>query len=313
MKITVVGAGNVGAAAANVIATKKFASEIVLLDVKAGFAEGKAMDMMQTAHMLNINTKISGTTGEYQKTANSDIIIITSGLARKPGMTREELIGTNAGIVKTVMDASLKFSPDAIFIIVSNPADTLTYLAFKDSGLARNRVIGMSGILDSNRFIYFLSKEIGCPPNDVEGMVIGVHGDLMLPLLRLASYKGVPVTSLLNEQALDEIVKQTKIGGGTLTKLLGTSAWYAPGASAATMAEAIALNTKKLLPCIAYLDGEYGETDVCAGVPIILGRDGMEKIIPLPLNETEQSLFAQSVAAVRQTNTNLKAALETNS
>lgn len=312
MKITVVGAGNVGATAANVIALKRFAAEIVLLDVKEGFAEGKAMDMMQTVHMLNINTRIIGTTGEYQKTSNSDIVIITSGIARKPGMTREELIGTNAKIVKSVMDSALAFSPNAIFIIVSNPADTLTYLALKDSRLPRNKIIGMSGILDSNRFIYFLSKEIGCPPNDVDGMVIGVHGDLMLPLTRLASYKGIPVAKLLDEKTLTEVVKQTKLGGGTLTKLLGTSAWYAPGASVATMAEAIALDAKKLLPCIAYLDGEYGEKDVCAGVPVILGKHGLEKIVSLPLTETECAFFTQSAAAARQTNAKLNTALKNN-
>lgn len=309
MKISVIGAGNVGATAANIIALKKIADELVLLDIKEGFAEGKIMDMMQTAHMLNLNTKMLGTTGDYAKTAHSNIIIITSGLARKPGMTREELIGTNAKIVKGVMDECLKYSSDAIFIIVSNPADTLTYLALKDSKLPRNRVIGMSGVLDSNRFIYFLSQKIGCPPTDIDGMVIGVHGDLMLPLTRLASYKGIPVTELLDSASLDEIVHETKVGGGTLTKLLGTSAWYAPGAAVATMAESIALNTRKLLPCIAYLEGEYGEKDVCAGVPVILGASGAEKIVTLKLTTAEREMFAKSVAAVRETNAKLSSSL----
>ncbi len=309
MKISVIGAGNVGATAANVIALKKFTDELVLLDIKEGFAEGKIMDMMQTAHMLNINTKMVGTTGDYAKTAHSSIIIITSGLARKPGMTREELIGTNAKIVKGVMDKCLEYSSDAIFIIVSNPADTLTYLALKDSKLPHNRVIGMSGVLDSNRFIYFLSQKIGCPPTDVDGMVIGVHGDLMLPLIRLASYKGIPVTELLDNATLEKIIHETKVGGGTLTKLLGTSAWYAPGAAVAIMAEAIALNTRKLLPCIAYLDGEYGEKDVCAGVPVILGASGAEKIVTLSLTLEEREMFAKSVAAVRETNAKLSSSL----
>ena len=309
MKTSVIGAGNVGATAANVIALKKFTDELVLLDIKEGFAEGKIMDMMQTAHMLNINTKMVGTTGDYAKTAHSNIIIITSGLARKPGMTREELIGTNAKIVKGVMDKCLEYSSDAIFIIVSNPADTLTYLALKDSKLPHNRVIGMSGVLDSNRFIYFLSQKIGCPPTDVDGMVIGVHGDLMLPLTRLASYKGIPVTELLDNATLEKIIHETKVGGGTLTKLLGTSAWYAPGAAVAIMAEAIALNTRKLLPCIAYLDGEYGEKDVCAGVAVILGASGAEKIVTLSLTLEEREMFAKSVAAVRETNAKLSNSL----
>ena len=305
MKITIVGAGNVGATAANVIAIKNIADELVLIDIKEGLAEGKVMDIMQTAHMLNIATNVIGVTNNYQKTADSQIVIITSGIARKPGMTREELIEINAKIVKNVMDECLKYSKSAIFIIVSNPADTLTYLALKDSKLSRNRVIGMSGVLDSNRFVYFLSKEIGCTPTDIEGMVIGVHGDLMLPLVRIASYKGIPITELLDHQVIENVIQQTKNGGGTLTNLLGTSAWYAPGAAIAIMAEAIARNARKLLPCITYLDGEYGEKDVCAGVPVILGGNGVEMIIQLKLTKEEGEMFAQSVAAVRKTNEKL--------
>ncbi len=296
MKISVIGAGNVGATAANMIALKGFASEVVLLDIKEGFAEGKAMDMMQTAHMLGIDTRIIGVTSDYTATADSAVIIITSGLARRPGMTREELVGKNAGIVKSVMDACLPHSPHAVFIIVSNPADTLTYLALKDSKLPRSRVLGMSGLLDSSRFIYFLSQALHCNANDVTGMVIGVHGDLMVPLVRLATCHGLPVTSLLERSTLDKIVEDTKLGGGTLTKLLGTSAWYAPGASIAAMAEAIALDSGRVISCISYLDGEYQEKDVCAAVPVVLGRQGIQKIIELPLTPDEQSDFLRSTA-----------------
>ena len=305
MKISVIGAGNVGATAANVIALKGFASEVVLLDIKEGFAEGKAMDMMQTAKLFGMDTKITGVTGDYARTAGSSVIIITSGLARRPGMTREELVGTNAKIVKGVMDSRLQHSPEAVFIIVSNPADTLTYLALKDSGLPRERVIGMSGILDSSRFVYFLSQALGCNPNDIDGTVIGVHGDHMVPLTRFAYYKGVPVTELLSEAQLTKISQDTIAGGGTLTKLLGTSAWYAPGASAATMAEAIALDSGKLISCIAYLTGEFGEKDVCAAVPVILGRKGIERIVDLSLNETEQAAFSASTDASRAVNEKL--------
>lgn len=306
MKISVIGAGNVGATAANIITLKKIVDTVVLVDIKKGFAEGKAMDIMQTAHIFGSNTTLIGTTGDYSQTKDSDIVIITSGIARKPGMTREELIGTNAKIVKGVMDECLRYSSKAIFIIVSNPADTLTYLALQDSKLPRNRVIGMSGILDSNRFIYFLSQAIGCTPTDVDGMVIGVHGDLMVPLTSLASYKGIPVTQLLGGNILADIVQKTKDGGGILTKLLGTSAWYAPGTSIAVMAEAIIQNSRQLLPCIALLEGEYGEKDVCAGVPIILGKAGLEKIVNLPLTKEESKTFAKSVAAARLTNEKLK-------
>ena len=310
MKISVIGAGNVGATAANMIALKGFAHEVVLLDIKPGFAEGKAMDMMQTAHMLGIDTRITGITGDYTQTADSSIVIITSGLARRPGMTREELVGKNARIVKDVMDNCLQYSPEAVFIIVSNPADTLTYLAIKDSGLPRNRIIGMSGLLDSSRFIYFLSQALSCNPNDVSGMVIGVHGDLMVPLVRQASCQGQPVTELLNKEQLSKIVEDTKLGGGTLTKLLGTSAWYAPGASIAAMAEAIALDSGRIISCITYLNGEYQEKDVCAAVPVVLGKTGIKKIVELPLTADEAADFLKSTAKSHKVNQQLDSCLK---
>lgn len=306
MKISIIGAGNVGATAANVIALKNIASDVVLLDVKEGVAEGKSIDMMQELAVMGSNTRIAGCTNDYKKTSSSDIIVITSGIARKPGMKREELIGINAGIMKDVVNACTEYSPEAIYIIVSNPADTLTYLTIKHMGLPRNKVIGMSGVLDSSRFIYYLSQAIGCHPNDVDGMVIGVHGDFMLPLTRFAFYKGIPVNKLLGTSVISEVCANTKDGGGILTQLLGTSAWYAPGAAIATMAEAIAKDTKKLMSCITYLDGEYGNTDVCAAVPVILGRAGMERIVDLELNAEEQALFNQSTAASKQINKMLK-------
>ncbi len=310
MKISVIGAGNVGATAANVLALKDFADEVVLLDIKEGVAEGKAMDMMQTVNMLHIDTKITGITNDYSKTENSDLVIITSGIPRKPGMSRTDLIGVNSKIVKSVMDEALKHSPNAIFLIISNPVDTLTYLALKDSGLPRERVIGMSGLLDGSRFEYYLAQAIGCPVGDIDAMVIGAHGDLMVPLTRMATYKGVPVTEYLSDEKLAEIEHATQVGGGTLTKLLGTSAWYAPGATAATIAEAIVKNTGKTLSCIALLDGEYGEHDVCAGVPVVLGKNGVEKIIELPLNEKERAMFQGSVDSAKDTNAKLKEALK---
>lgn len=306
MKISIIGAGNVGATAANVIALKNIASDVVLLDVKEGVAEGKSIDMMQELAVMGSNTRIAGCTNDYKKTSSSDIIVITSGIARKPGMKREELIGINAGIMKDVVNACTKYSPEAIYIIVSNPADTLTYLTIKHMGLPRNKVIGMSGVLDSSRFIYYLSQAIGCHTNDVDGMVIGVHGDFMLPLTRFAFYKGITVNKLLDTSVMSEVCAKTKDGGGILTQLLGTSAWYAPGAAIATMAEAIAKDTKKLMSCITYLDGEYGNTDVCAAVPVILGRAGMERIVDLELNAEEQALFNQSTAASKQINRMLK-------
>lgn len=310
MKISVIGAGNVGATTANVLAIKNFADELVLLDIKEGVAEGKVMDMMQTVKLLHIDTKICGVTNDYSKTENSDLVIITSGMPRKPGMSRTDLIGVNSKIVKSVMDEALKHSPNAVFMIVSNPVDTLTYLALKDSGLPRNRVIGMSGLLDGSRFEYFLAQAIGCPVGDIDAMVIGAHGDLMVPLTRCATYKGIPVTHYLSDDKLAEIEHATQVGGGTITKLLGTSAWYAPGAVSATMAEAIVKNTGKTLSCIALLDGEYGEKDVCAGVPVVLGRNGIEKIVELPLNDKEKKLFQASVDSAKATNAKLKDALK---
>ena len=302
MKVTVVGAGNVGATVANVIALKGFASELVLLDIKEGVSEGKAMDMMQTSHMMNFDTTIVGCTNDYSKTADSSVFI-TSGIPRKPGMTREQLIGTNAGIVKSVVDQVLQYSPNAIFVIISNPMDTMTYLALKASGVPKNRIIGMGGMLDSSRFRYYLSQALGCTPTDVDGMVIGGHGDkTMIPLARFATYKGIPVSQLLDKETIDKVVADTMVGGATLTGLLGTSAWYAPGAAGATVVEAIVTDAKKLIPCCAYLEGEYGETDVCVGVPVVLGKNGIEKIVDVKLNEEEQKLFDASVAAVRTMN-----------
>lgn len=311
MKVTVVGAGNVGATVANVIALKGFASELVLLDIKEGVSEGKAMDMMQTSHSMGFDTTIIGCTNDYSKTTDSKVVIITSGIPRKPGMTREQLIGTNAKIVKSVVDESLKYSPDAIFVIISNPMDTMTYLTLKESGVPKNRIIGMGGMLDSSRFRYYLSQALSCTPTDVDGMVIGGHGDTtMIPLVRFATYKGIPVTQLLDKETLDKVVADTMVGGATLTKLLGTSAWYAPGASGATVAEAICTDAKKLIPCCVALDGEYGEKDICIGVPVVLGANGIEKIVDVKLNAEEKALFDKSVAAVRKTNDLLKDSLQ---
>ena len=316
MKVTIVGAGNVGATVANVLATKKFASEIVLIDIKEGLSEGKAMDMMQTAHMLNFDTRIKGVTNDYAATADSQVVVITSGIPRKPGMSREDLIGTNAKIVKSVVEQALKYSPDAIFIIISNPMDAMTYLTLKDTKLPRNRVLGQGGMLDSSRFRYYLAEALqaaGIPatPTDVDGMVIGGHSDkTMVPLVSYATYRGIPVTDILSKEVLDDVVAKTKVGGATLTKLLGTSAWYAPGAAAAAMVEAIALDAKKLVPCCVYLDGEYGEKDLCIGVPVMLGAQGMEKIVNLTLEGEEKEKFAESVEAARKTNELLKSALQ---
>ncbi|MDF2564458.1 MAG: malate dehydrogenase [Massilibacillus sp.] len=310
MKVTVVGAGNVGATVANVIALKGFASELVLLDIKEGVAEGKAMDMMQTSHMMGFDTTIIGSTNDYSKTANSAVVVITSGIPRKPGMTREQLIGTNAKIVKSVVDQILEFSPNAVFVVISNPMDTMTYLTLKDSGIPKNRIIGMGGMLDSSRFRYYLSQALGCTPTDVDGMVIGGHGDTtMIPLVRFATYRGIPVTELLDKETLDKVVADTMVGGATLTGLLGTSAWYAPGAAGATVAEAIATDAKKLIPCCVSLEGEYGENDICIGVPVVLGANGIEKIVEVKFNAEEKALFDKSVAAVRKTNALLNESL----
>lgn len=302
-KITVVGAGAVGATTADNIARKELASEVVLLDIKEGFAEGKALDMFQTAAILGWDTKLTGVTNDYSKTANSDVVVITSGLPRKPGMTREELIGVNAGIVKSVVDNILKYSPDAIFVIVSNPMDTMTYLALKASGLPKNRIIGMGGALDSARFKCYLSLAMNVSPNDLHGSVIGGHGDTtMIPLTRLATWNGTPVTDYLDEATLTKVAADTMVGGATLTGLLGTSAWYAPGAASLSVVESIIRDEKRVIPCSVFLEGEYGQSDICLGVPVVLGKTGWEKIIDYKLNDSEQALFAKSADAVRNMN-----------
>ena len=302
-KVTVVGAGNVGATCANVLAFNEVADEVVLLDIKEGVAEGKALDMMQTATLLGFDTRITGVTNDYTKTAGSDVVVITSGIPRKPGMTREELIGVNAGIVKSVAASVLAHSPNTIIICVSNPMDTMTYLIQKTSGLPKNRVIGMGGALDSSRFKCYLSKALNANPNEVEGVVIGGHGDTtMIPLTRLATYKGLPVSQLLDAETLEKVAADTMVGGATLTKLLGTSAWYAPGAAAAYVVESILHDQKKIVPCSVYLEGEYGQSDICIGVPVVLGRTGWEKVVDFKLNDAEKELFEKSAAAVHKTN-----------
>lgn len=306
-KVTVVGAGNVGATCANVLAINHVANEVVMLDVKEGVAEGKAMDMNQTAQLLKFNTRIVGVTNDYAATANSDVVVITSGIPRKPGMTREELIGVNAGIVKQVAENILKHSPNAVLVIVSNPMDTMTYLAAKVTGLPKHKVIGMGGALDSSRFKYYLSQALSANASQVEGMVIGGHGDTtMIPLTRFATYKGVPVSELLSKEELEKVAADTMVGGATLTGLLGTSAWYAPGAAAAEVAEAIIRDQKKVIPCSVLLEGEYGQEDICIGVPVVLGKNGWEKVIDLKLNAEEQAKFQASADAVHKTNAVLK-------
>lgn len=306
-KVTVVGAGNVGATCANVLAFKKIADEVIMLDVKEGVAEGKAMDMNQTAQLLEFSSVIKGVTNDYAATANSDVVVITSGIPRKPGMTREELIGVNAGIVKSVAENILKYSPNAILVIISNPMDTMTYLASKVTGLPKHRIVGMGGALDSSRFKYYLSEALGVNPTEVEGMVIGGHGDTtMIPMARLATYKGIPVSELLTKEALDKVVADTMVGGATLTGLLGTSAWYAPGAAGAAVVETILHDQKKVIPCCVSLEGEYGQNDICIGVPVVLGKNGWEKIIDLKLNAEEKEKFEASAVAVHKTNNVLK-------
>lgn len=302
-KVTVVGAGNVGATCANVLAFNEVADQVVMLDVKEGVSEGKALDMLQTAALLGFDTKITGCTNDYAQTAGSDVVVITSGIPRKPGMTREELIGVNAGIVKSVVEKILEHSPEAIIVIVSNPMDTMTYLALKASGLPKNRIIGMGGALDSSRFKCYLSKAFDANPNEIEGMVIGGHGDTtMIPLTRFASYKGRPVADILSPEVLDKVVADTMVGGATLTGLLGTSAWYAPGAAAAYLVESIIHDQKKIIPCCVSLEGEYGQSDICIGVPVLIGKNGVEEIIDYKLNDAEKALFEKSAAAVRSTN-----------
>ena len=309
-KVTVVGAGNVVATCANVLVTCQIADEVVLLDIKEGVSEGKAMDIMQTANILGLQSRLSGVTNDYEKTADSDVVVITSGIPRKPGMTREELIGVNAGIVKSVTENVLKYSPNAVILCVSNPIDTMTYLIHKVSGLPKNRIIGMGGALDSARFKYFLSNALGANATEVEGIVIGGHGDTtMIPLTRYAAYRGVPASEYLSEEKLGEVAANTMVGGATLTKLLGTSAWYAPGAASAQVVGAVLHDQKKLISCSALLDGEYGESDLCIGVPCIIGKNGIEKIVEFDLNDAEKDLFKKSAEAVHKTNAALAGAL----
>lgn len=307
MKVTVVGAGAVGATCADNIARKELAEELVLLDIKEGFAEGKAQDMMQTAALLGFDTKISGSTNDYSKTANSDVVVITSGIPRKPGMTREELIGTNAGIVKGVCENILKHSPNAIIIVISNPMDTMTYLALQSTGLPKNRIIGMGGTLDSARFKYQLSTALDCSPADLNAIVVGGHGDTtMIPLIKHATWNSIPVTKFLDAAAQEKIVNDTMVGGATLTKLLGTSAWYAPGAAGAALVESIVRDEKKLFTCCVSLNGEYGQKDICLGVPVVIGKNGWEKIVTMDLSNDEQAAFNKSADAVRSMNDVLK-------
>jgi malate dehydrogenase len=307
MKITVVGAGAVGATCADNIARKELASELVLLDIREGFAEGKAQDMMQTAALVGFDTRIIGCTNDFTKTANSDVVVITSGLPRKPGMTREELIGTNAGIVKSVCENVLKHSPNAIIIVISNPMDTMTYLAFQSTGLPKHRIIGMGGTLDSARFKYQLSTHLNCSPADLNAIVIGGHGDTtMIPLVKHATWNSIPVTKFLSEAQQEQVINDTMVGGATLTKLLGTSAWYAPGAAGAALVESIVRDEKKLFTCCVSLNGEYGQNDICLGVPVVIGKNGWEKIVEMGLSAEEQAAFNKSADAVRSMNDVLK-------
>ena len=308
MKVTIIGAGNVGSTCADAIAYKRIASEVVLLDIRENFAEGKALDMMQTSSLLGFNTKIVGSTNDYKKTSGSDVVVVTSGIPRKPGMTREELIGVNAGIVKTVTENVLAHSPSAVLVIVSNPMDTMTYLTFKESGLSKHRVIGMGGALDSARFRTYLSLALEKPSNDIHGMVIGGHGDTtMIPLTRLATYNGIPFENLLDQSTLEKVAADTMVGGKTLTGMLGTSAWYAPGAAVAYLVDSILHDQKRIIPCSVYLEGEYGQSDICIGVPVVVGKNGWEKIIDLNLNNSEKVLFEKSAVAVRNMNDALNA------
>ncbi len=307
MKITVVGAGAVGATVADNIARKELCEELVLLDIKEGIAEGKALDMMQTAALLGFDTKITGSTNDYEKTAGSGVVVITSGIPRKPGMTREELIGTNANIVKSVTQNVLQHSPDVIIIVVSNPMDTMTQLVLQSSGLPKNRIIGMGGILDSARFKCYLSLALGCSPADLNATVIGGHGDTtMIPLIRYATWNSSPVSNFLTEEQQKTVVADTMVGGATLTKLIGTSAWYAPGAAGAVLVESIVRDEKRLFTCCVSLEGEYGQKDICLGVPVVIGKGGWEKIVDYKLNEEEQGLFNKSADAVRSMNEVLK-------
>ena len=303
MKITVVGAGAVGASCAEYIAIKDFVSEVVLLDIKEGFAEGKAMDLMQTASLNSFDTNIVGSTNDYSKTADSDICVITSGIPRKPGMSREELIGINAGIVKTVSSSLLEHSPDTILIVVSNPMDSMTYLVHKTTSIPKNRIIGMGGALDSARFKYRLAEALEAPTKEVDGMVIGGHSDKgMVPLISKATRNGEKVSDLLSADRLEKVKQDTKVGGATLTALLGTSAWYAPGAAVSALAESIIRDQKRIFPCSSYLNGEYGLNDICIGVPVVLGKNGIEEIVEIDLEPSDMDHLKESAEGVRKTN-----------
>ena len=303
MKVSIIGAGNVGSSCAEYISLKSIASEVVLLDIKEGLAEGKALDLSQTSTTLGFNTRIIGATNDFSVTSDSDVVVITSGVPRKPGMTREELIGINAEIVKSVVEKILINSPNTIIIVVSNPMDTMTYLSLKVSGLIKNRIIGMGGALDSSRFKTYLSMALNKPASDIHGMVIGGHGDTtMIPLTRLASYNGLPVSSFLSNQKLSEISKSTMVGGATLTKLLGTSAWYAPGASVSYLVDSILNDQKKIIPCSVFLEGEYGQKNICIGVPCIIGKNGVDSILEIELDNDETEKFNKSADAVRSMN-----------
>lgn len=300
MKVTVVGAGNVGATCANVIAHNELANEVVLVDIKEGLAEGKALDMWETSPINLYDTRITGSTNDYTKTANSDVVVITSGIPRKPGMSRDDLIATNAGIVKSVTDNIIKHSPNSKIIIVSNPLDVMTYCAYLAAKVDSSRVFGMAGILDTARYRSFIAEELNISPKDIQAVLMGGHGDTMVPLPRYTTVAGIPVTELINSKRLDEIVERTKKGGGELVNLMGTSAWYAPGAAAAQMVEAIVRDQKRIFPVCAMLNGEYGMKNIYLGVPVILGKNGIEKIIELDLNQEEKALLEDSAKAVRE-------------
>ena len=307
MKVSIIGAGNVGASCAEYIAISKIANEVVILDIKEGLSEGKSLDLAQTSSTLGFDTIIKGVTNDYKSTQDSDVVVITSGIPRKPGMSREELIDINAGIVNSVTENILKFSPNAILVVVSNPMDTMTYLALKSNKLEKNKVIGMGGALDSSRFKTYLSQALNKPQSDIHAMVIGGHGDTtMIPLIRLASYNGIPITKLLSNEKQNTVVTSTMIGGATLTRLLGTSAWYAPGASVSYLVDSILNNKKKVIPCSVYLDGQYGLKDICIGVPVIIGKNGIEEIIDLDLNSSEKNKLQESAKAISGMNKSLK-------
>ncbi len=299
MKISVIGAGNVGATCADVIARGNYANEVVLLDIKEGISEGKGLDIWQTAPISYYSTRLTGVTNDYTATAGSDITIITSGIPRKPGMSRDDLIGTNAGIVKSVTENVVKYSPNTIIIVVSNPLDVMSYCAYLASGFDAKRVLGMAGILDTARYRAFLAAELNISPKDIQAVLMGGHGDTMVPLPRYTTVAGIPVTELVAADKLNAIVDRTTNGGAELVKLMGTSAWYAPGAAAAQMAEAIAHDEKRIFPCCVYLQGQYGLSDIFLGVPVILGRTGVEKVIELDLNAEEKALLNQSAIAVK--------------